>query len=313
MAKAEVRGAYGQALKELGGVNPKVVALEADVGTSTKSEIFGKAYPDRYFNFGIAEVNMISAAAGMASCGLIPFVNTFAVFLMLRGGDPVQSLIAHDKLNVKLAGAYTGLSDSYDGSSHQAITDISQARAMPNLTVLSVCDAPQTRQAVFAMADYNGPVYIRLSRAATDIIYDENVKFEIGGSAKLTDGNDVSIFATGYMVQKSLEAAKLLKNDGINARVVDIYSLKPVDTAMIVACARETGCVVTAEEHNIQGGLGSIISDELARHCPTPLEMVGMEDVFGESGDYEKLLVKYGMCAENIAAKAKAAIARKRK
>jgi len=311
MAKAEVRGAYGDALKELGGLNSKIVALEADVGASSKSAIFGKAYPDRYFNFGIAELNMIAAAAGMATCGLIPFVNTFAVFMMLRGGDPVQSIIAHDKLNVKLAGAYTGFSDSYDGSSHQAITDISHARAIPNLTVLSVCDAPQTRQAVFAMADYEGPVYIRLSRAATDIIYDKDVNFEIGGSAKLTDGNDVTIFATGYMVQKSLEAAELLKRDGIQARVVDIYSLKPVDTAMIVSCARETGCVVTAEEHNVCGGLGSIVCDELARHCPVPVEMVGVEDVFGESGDYEKLLVKYGMCPENIAAKAKAVIARK--
>jgi transketolase len=312
MAKIEIRNAYGDALKELGGLNQRVVALEADVGSSSKSAVFGKAFPDRYFNVGIAELNMVSMAAGMAAAGLIPFVNTFAVFMMLRGGDPVQSMIAHDKLNVKLAGAYTGFSDSYDGSSHQAITDISQARAMPNLAVLSVCDAVQCRKAVFGMAEFNGPVYTRLSRAATEVIYDESAGFRIGGANKLTGGKDVTIFATGYMVQKSLEAAELLKADGIQATVVDVYSLKPVDTGLVVACARETGAAVTAEEHNIYGGLGSIICEELGKHCPVPVEMVGVEDCFAESGDYEQLLVKYGLSAQNIAAKAKAAIARKK-
>ena len=312
MAKAEVRAAYGDALKELGAVNSKVVALEADVGASSKSGVFGAAFPERYFNVGIAELNMVAMAAGMATTGLIPFVNTFAVFLLLRGGDPVQSMIAHDRLNVKLAGAYTGFSDSYDGSSHQALTDISQARVLPNMTVLSVCDAVQCRKAVFEMAEFDGPVYIRLSRAATDVIYTDDSTFKIGGANKLIDGKDVTIFATGYMVQKSLEAAELLKADGINATVVDIYSIKPVDTELVVACARETGAAVTVEEHNIYGGLGSVICEELGKHYPIPVEMVGVQDVFGESGDYEKLLVKYGLCAENIAAKAKAAIARKR-
>jgi transketolase len=311
MAKVEIRGAYGDALKELGGMNPKVVTLEADVGASTKSAVFGKAFPERYFNMGIAELNMIAAAAGMASCGLIPFVNTFAAFMMLRGIDPVQSMIATDKLNVKLAGGYTGFSDSYDGSSHQAITDISMARSIPNLTILSACDAVSCRQMVFEMAKHNGPVYIRLSRAPTDVIYGDSDEFKIGGAKQLTGGNDVTIFATGYMVQKSLAAAELLKADGIDARVVDIYSLKPINSELVIKCAKETGCAITAEEHNIHGGLGSIICDVLGRNFPVPVEMVGVEDVFGESGDYEKLLVKYGLCAENIAAKAKAAIARK--
>jgi transketolase len=283
MAKVEIRGAYGDALKELGGVNPKVVALEADVGASTKSAVFGKEFPDRYFNVGIAELNMAAAAAGMASCGLIPFVNTFAAFMMLRGLDPVVSMIAHDNLNVKLAGGYTGFSDSYDGSSHQVITDISMARAVPNLTVLSTCDAVSCRKMVFLMAEHNGPVYIRLSRAPTDVIYTDGDEFKIGGAKQLTDGNDVTIFATGYMVQKSLAAAELLKADGIAARVVDIYSLKPVDTELVVKCVKETGCAVTVEEHNIHGGLGSIISDVLGKNYPAPVETVGVEDVFGES------------------------------
>ena len=312
MAKVEVRGAYGDALKELGGMNPKVVVLEADVGASTKSAVFGKAYPERYFNMGIAELNMQAAAAGIASCGLIPFVNTFAVFMVTRGLDPILSMIAADNLNVKLAGGYTGFSDSYDGASHQAITDISMVRAIPNLTVLSVCDAVQCRKMVFEMAKHEGPVYIRLSRAATDVIYTDADEFKIGGAKQLTGGNDVTIFATGYMVQKSLAAAELLKADGINARVVDIYSLKPVDAKLAAKCASETGCAVTVEEHNVSGGLGSIICDVLSQSCPVPVEMVGVNDEFGQSGDYEKLLIKYGLCAENIAAKAKAAIARKK-
>ena len=312
MAKIEIRNAYGDALKELGALNPKVVALEADVGSSTKSAVFGKAFPDRYFNVGIAELNMVSMAAGMAASGLIPFVNTFAVFLLLRGGDPVQSMIAHDKLNVKLGGAYTGFSDSYDGSSHQAITDISHVRAMPNMTVLSVCDAVQTRKAVFEMAAFDGPCYVRLSRAATEVIYDDASGFKIGGANKLTDGGDVTIFATGYMVQKSLAAAELLRAEGIHATVVDVYSLKPVDTEMVVSCVRATGCAVTVEEHNVYGGLGSIICEELSRHYPAPVEMVGVQDCFAESGDYEKLLIKYGLNPEHIVAKAKATIARKR-
>lgn len=311
MLKKEIRTAYGEALKELGAQNAKVVALEADVGGSTKSALFGKEFPDRYFNVGIAELNMVAMAAGMATTGLIPFVNTFATFLALRGGDPIQSMIAHDRLNVKLAGGYGGMSDSYDGSSHHAITDIAQLRAMPNMTVISVCDAVQTRKAVFAAAAYNGPVYLRLSRAETEIIFDDSYDFQIGKGKRLTEGKDVTLVATGYMVQKSLAAAELLKAEGISARVVDIHTIKPIDAELLTMCARETGAIVTVEEHNIYGGLGGAVCETLAKTCPVPVEIVAIEDKFAESGDYEALLVKYGLCAANIVEKAKRVISRK--
>ena len=311
MAKAEIRTAYGEALRDLGAENPRVVALDADLSGSTKSALFGKAHPDRFFNVGIAELNMVAMAAGMSACGLIPFVNTFAVFLALRAADPIQSLIAHDKLNVKLAGAYGGMSDSYDGSSHQAITDIAHMRALPNMTVVCVCDAVETKKAVKAVSEMDGPVYLRLSRAFTDILFDDSYNFQIGRGVRLTEGKDVTIVATGYMVQKSLAAAELLKTQGISARVVNIHTIKPIDAELLAACARDTGAVVTVEEHNIFGGLGGAVAEALAQTCPVPIEMVGMEDCFGQSGDYEQLLEKYGLYPDRIAAAAKAAIARK--
>lgn len=309
--KIEIRSAYGDALKELGAQNSKVVALEADVGSSTKSGVFGKAFPDRYFNVGIAELNMVAMAAGMAASGLIPFVNTFAVFLALRGGDPIQSMISYDRLNVKLGGGYGGMSDSYDGASHHAITDIAQLRAMPNMTVLSVCDAVETRKAVFAAAAFDGPIYLRLSRAATEVVIDESYDFQIGRGHRLTEGSDVTLAATGAMVQAALAAAELLKAEGISARVVDIHTIKPIDAELLATCARETGCFVTAEEHNIFGGLGSAVCESLARTVPVPVEMVAIEDTFAESGDYDQLLAKYGLTAAHIAAKARLAVGRK--
>lgn len=311
MLKKEIRTAYGEALKELGEVNNKVVAFEADVGGSTKSAIFGKAFPERYFNVGISELNMVAMSAGMAAAGYIPFVNTFTCFLTLRGADPAQSMIAYDKLNVKLAGGYGGMSDSYDGASHHAITDISLMRAMPNMTVLSVCDAVVTRKAVFAAAEMQGPVYLRLSRAETNIIYDDSMDFRIGKGIQHLAGNDITIVATGLMVQKSLEAAELLKAQGISARVVDIHTIKPIDAELLAKCAQETGAVLTVEEHNIFGGFGSAVCESLAQTCPVPVGMIGIMDKFTESGDYDALLEKYGLCPQNIAAKAKEVIARK--
>lgn len=309
--KMEIRTAYGEALKELGAKNDRVVVLEADLGSSTKSALFGKEFPKRYFNVGIAELNMVAMSAGMASAGLIPFVNTFAVFLALRGGDPIQSLISYDRLNVKLAGAYGGMSDSYDGASHHAITDIAQLRAMPNMTVVSVCDGVETKKAVNAVANLDGPVYLRLSRASTEVIYDESYNFQIGRGHRLTQGSDVTIAATGCMVQVALAAAELLKNEGISACVANIHTIKPIDTELLSICARETGAIVTAEEHNIYGGFGSAVLEAVARTCPVPVEMVGIEDCFAESGDYDQLLDKYGLNAAHIAAKAKRAISRK--
>jgi len=307
-----IRDAYGEALREIGRENRDIVVLDADVSASTKSAIFAKEFPDRFFNVGIAEANMVAMAAGLATLGKIPFVNTFAAFMVIRAGDPVRSLIAYTDLNVKLAGAYAGLSDSYDGATHHSIADIAFMRAMPNMTVVSVADAVETRLAVRAAVEHKGPVYLRLSRAEVPIIFDESYKFKLGEGVQLTDGSDVTIIATGYMVQKALEAAENLKVKGIKARVVNIHTIKPIDRKLVIKCAQETGAVVTVEEHSIYGGLGSAVAEVLSKEYPVPMEIIGLEDVFTESGDYEQLLKKYGLSAENIGSKVEDVIKRKK-
>lgn len=308
--KIAIRDAFGEALKKLGKVNDKIVALEADVGGSTKSAVFGKEFPERYFNVGISELNMVAMAAGMASEGLIPFVNTFSVFLATRGGDPIQSLIAYDNLNVKLCGTYTGMSDSYDGASHHAITDMAFVRAIPNMTVITAADAVETEKAVFAAAEHEGPVYLRLSRAAVPVVYDENMEFEIGKGITVREGNDVTIITTGTILSKALEAAEKLEAEGIHATVVDMHTVKPIDSELVVKCAKNTGAIVTVEEHSLQGGLYSAVSEVLAAQCPTPAEAIGAVQ-FAESGDYEALLEKYGYGADSIAAACKKVMAKK--
>lgn len=309
--KIAIRDAYGVALAKLGKENNKVIALEADVGSSSKSIVFGKEFPERYFNVGISELNMVAMAAGFATTGLIPFVNTFAAFLAGRGGDPINSMIAYDKLNVKLCGTYCGMSDSYDGASHNAMSDIAFLRSIPNMTIISVCDAIETEKAVFAAALMDGPVYLRLSRASTEIIFDENYDFEIGKGVIVKNGVDITLIGTGYMVQKSLEAAELLEIDGINARVVDIHTIKPIDRDLIIKCAAETGAIVTSEEHSIYGGLGSAVAEVVVNELSVPMGFIGT-DVFGESGDYEKLLSKYKLDAKAIAEKAKEILTKKK-
>lgn len=305
-----IRDAYGEALKQLGKINKKVVALEADVGNSSKSILFGKAFPDRYYNVGISELNMVNMAAGFASSDKIPYVNTFAAFMTTRGADPIQSLIAYDKLNVKLAGTYSGLSDSYDGASHQAITDLAFARAIPNMTVISVSDAVETKKAVFAIAEYEGPVYLRLSRAGAPIIYNDSLEFVIGKGITLRDGEDVTIISTGTVLHRALEAAELLETEGIYATVIDMHTIKPIDKELILNCAKRTKAIVTVEEHSIYGGLGSAVAEVLSGAYPTSLEMVGAVD-FAESGDYEELLEKYGYDKKVIADRCKKVIKRK--
>lgn len=308
--KIAIRDAYGEALKELGAVNSKVVGLEADVASSTKSSIFGKAFPDRYFNVGISEINMVSVAAGFAREGFIPFVNTFAVFMTTRGADPIQSLIAYDKLNVKLAGTYCGLSDSYDGASHQAITDLAFVRSIPGVTVVTVADAVETKKAVFAAAEYEGPVYLRLSRAAAPVYYKEDMEFQIGKGILVKEGSDVTIITTGTVLHKALEAADILDKEGISAAVVDMHTIKPIDKELIKDCAKNTGAIVTVEEHSVYGGLGSAVAEVLCQNCPVPMEQIGATD-FAESGDYEQLLEKYGYSGSAIAEKCKKVITRK--
>lgn len=305
-----IRDAYGDALAKLGGENPKVVVLEADVGSSSKSIVFGRQFPSRYFNVGISELDMNAMAAGFATCGLIPFTNTFSIFMALRGGDPINSMICYDNLNVKLAGTYSGLSDSYDGASHHATCDLALMRALPNMTILSVCDAVETEKAVFAAAKMDGPVYLRLSRAPAPVIFDDAYDFTPGKGVVLRPGRDVCLIATGYMVHKALEAADLLAGEGICAQVVNIHTIKPIDEQLIIQCAKETGAVVTAEEHSIYGGLGSAVAEALAAGYPVPMAFVGTS-TYTESGDYEQLLDKYGLSAEGIAEKAREAVARK--
>ncbi len=311
MAEIAIRDAYGEALLALGKENEKIVALEADVGGSTKSAVFGAAYPERYFNVGISELNMVAMSAGFASSGLIPFVNTFSVFLAGRGGDPIQSLIAYDKLNVKLAGTYCGLSDSYDGASHHAITDMAYIRSIPNMTLINLSDAIETKKAVFAAAEFDGPVYLRISRAAAPVIYPEDMEFQIGKGIVLREGTDVTIVATGTILHQALEAAQLLAGEGIEATVVDMHTIKPIDQELIISCAHKTGAMVTVEEHSIYGGLFSAVSEVVAKECQIPVNYVGATD-FAESGDYNQLLTKYGYDAAHIAAECKAAIGKKR-
>ena len=310
--KKAIRDVYGETLAQLGHENKDIVALEADVGSSSKSIVFGKEFPQRYFNVGVAEANMVAVAAGLATTGKIPFANTFAAFMVLRAADPVRSLIAYTKLNVKLAGTYAGLSDSYDGASHHAIADIAFMRALPNMTVISVSDPVEAELATRAAAEFKGPVYLRLSRAEVPVVLDKaSYDFKIGKGVTLVDGGDLTIVATGYMLIKALEAAQILAANGIKARVVNIHTIKPIDRELLIACARETGAIVTAEEHNVFGGLGSAVSEVLAGNCPVPIEFVGIEDTFTESGDYEKLLAKYGLSADNIVARAQKVLRRK--
>ncbi|CUX53748.1 1-deoxy-D-xylulose-5-phosphate synthase [Clostridium sp. C105KSO15] len=310
MKKVAIRDAYGEALKKLGLVNEKIIALEADVGASTKSAVFGKEFPDRYFNVGISEMNMTAMAAGFALEGFVPFVNTFASFLTTRGADPIQCLIAYDRLNVKLAGTYCGLSDSFDGASHHSITDMAFVRAIPGVTVVSVSDAVETEKAVFALAEYEGPVYLRLSRAPAPVIYDETLKFEIGKGIVLKEGSDVTIIATGTVLHKALDAAKLLSEEGIEAAVIDMHTVKPIDRELINFYAKKTGAIVTVEEHSIHGGLGSAVAEVLVQECPVPVEIIGAEE-FAESGDYEQLLEKYGYSSREIGAACRKVMARK--
>ena len=305
-----LRDAYGNALAKLGAQNPKVVALESDVGSSSKSSVFGAQFPDRYFNVGISELDMNAMAAGFAAGGFIPFTNTFAVFMTLRGGDAINSLICYDNLNVKLAGTYCGLSDSFDGASHHATSDLALVCSLPNMTVISPCDAVETEKAVFAAAAHQGPVYLRLSRAPMPVLA-ESAPFEIGKGIVVHPGSDLTIVATGYMVHKALEAAKQLEGEGISARVVNMHTLKPLDEDLLQRCAEETGAVLTAEEHSLHGGLGSLVSAALAQKSPVPMEMIGL-DRYAESGGYEQLLSKYELDAAAIVRKAAALNARKK-
>jgi len=301
MAKA-IREVYGTVLAELGEKNKNIVVLDADLSGSTKSGIFGKAFPERFFNMGIAESNMVATAAGLSTIGKIPFVNTFTAFLSTLGLIATRAQVCYGNLNVKLGGAYCGMSDAFDGATHHALEDMAIMRSLANMTLVVPSDAASTRWATQFASEHKGPVYLRLSRDVYPDLYAEDAKFELGKGAIVRDGNDVTVIACGLLVHKAIEAAEKLAQDGISVRVVDMYSIKPIDKELILKCANETGAIVTAEEHNIYGGLGSAVSEVLAwAGAGVPTEFVGIQDTFTESGPYKQLLAKYGVDADGVA------------
>lgn len=303
--KVATRVAYGDALKEFGS-QYDIVVLDADLSKSTKTDGFKKTYPERFVNVGIAEANMMSTAAGIASCGKTVFASSFAIFAAGRAFEQVRNSICYPKLNVKIGATHAGISVGEDGGSHQAVEDISLMRSLPNMTVINPADSVEARAAVKAAIEHDGPVYLRFGRLATPVIYDESdYTFELGKGKQLRDGGDVTIIATGLMVPEALDAAETLKGEGIEARVIDIHTIKPIDKDIIVKAAKETPFIVTAEEHSVIGGLGSAVAEVLCENAPTKLVRIGINDEFGRSGDPYVLLKEYGLTAENIVRKVK--------
>ncbi|MGE1063179.1 transketolase family protein [Megasphaera paucivorans] len=310
MAKA-TRDAYGEALAELGAVNNDIVVLDADLSASTKTNVFKKAFPDRHFNVGIAEQDLIGVAAGLAATGKIPFASSFAVFATGRAFEQIRNSVCYPRLNVKIAATHAGITVGEDGATHQANEDVAIMRSLPNMSVVVPADAAETKAIIKWAAAYDGPVYIRMGRSKVPDIFDDSYQYTFGKGIVLQDGVDVTLIAMGIMVAKAQEAAKQLEKEGISAAVVNMSTIKPIDAAMITAYAKKTGAVVTCEEHTIMGGLGSAVAEVLGECCPVPLTRVGMNDVFGESGTPDELLVKFGLTAEHIVQAAKAVIARK--
>jgi len=303
--KIATREAYGNALAEFGADN-RIVVLDADLSKSTKTDTFKKKYPERFFNMGIAEGNMMTVAAGISTCGKVVFASSFAIFAAERACEQVRNSICYPKLNVKIGATHAGLSVGEDGASHQSVEDMAIMRSMPNMVVISPADAVEARCAVKAAIEYDGPVYLRLGRLAVPVLYDESsYEFKMGKGVTLSEGNDVSIIATGLMVHTALEAKDALAGEGIKARVINIHTIKPIDSEIIVKAAKETGAIVTVEEHNVYGGLGSAVAEVLVQNYPAPVKMVGVQDKFGKSGKPAELMEKYGLTAKDIIEKAK--------
>ena len=300
MAKKSTRQAYGEALVELGKVNENVVVLDADLTKSTKTVLFQKEFPNRHINVGISEADLMAMAAGMATCGKVPFASTFAMFAAGRAFDQIRNSIAYPKLNVKIAPTHSGISVGEDGGSHQSVEDLALMRAIPGMVVLSPADATETRKMVFAAAEYEGPVYLRMGRLDTEVLFDDNYDFQIGKINTLTEGTDVTIAATGLLVEEALKAQKELATEGISVRVLNVGTIKPLDTETILKAAKETKLMVTAEEHSVVGGLGSAISEYLSEEYPTKIKKVGIYDRFGQSGEGAELLEKYELTAKKI-------------
>ena len=302
------RVAFGDALVELGGRDPEMVVFDADVATSTQTARFRDAYPDRFYQMGIAEQNMVGAAAGMSTLGFRPWVSTFAVFIAKRAVDQVRVSVAYPKLNVKLNGAYGGIPTGKAGATHQSVEDIAVMRCMPNMTVVCPADPYETRLAVFAAHEHIGPLYLRTVRCPVPVIFDAGHSFEIGRSYPLHEGSDLTIISTGMMTPKALAAVNALESEGIHARLIHMPTIKPMDEAAVIRAGRETGRIITVENHSCLGGLGGAVAEVLCAHAPCRLDRLGFPDVFGESGDNEAIFSKFGINTENIVAKARDAV-----
>lgn len=301
MLKKATRDSFGEAVTELAAEYPEIVVLDADLAAATKTGIFKKAYPDRFFDCGIAESNMIGIAAGLSTCGKIPFAASFAMFSAGRAFEQVRNSVGYPHLNVKIAGSHAGISVGEDGATHQCCEDIALMRTIPGMVVLNPSDHYEMKAAVRAMVEHNGPCYIRLGRLAVETVnHNDDYKFELGKGITLREGTDISIIATGLLVQEAVKAAETLAGEGINAEVINIHTIKPIDEELIVATAKKTGCVVTCEEHNVIGGLGEAVSAVLSEKCPTPVTRIGVNDCFGHSGPAVELLKEFGLSAEHI-------------
>lgn len=303
--KIATRESFGKALVELGKENENVVVLTADLAGATKTSLFEKEFPDRFINVGIAEQNMIGISAGLATTGKIPFASTFAMFAAGRAYDQIRNSVAYPKLNVKICGTHAGVTVGEDGATHQMLEDLSLMRSIPNMTVLCTSDDVQTRWAIKEMAKIDGPVYIRLARVTTPVIYNENQKFEIGKMVQIGDGTDATVFATGVEVAEALKAKEELEKENINIRVVDVHTIKPIDREMIIKCARETKKLITIEDHSVIGGLGTAVCEVLSEEYPTKVVRMGMQDKFGKSGKAEQLLKYFKLDSEAIIEKVK--------
>ena len=298
--KIATRQSYGEALAELGKENEKVVVLDADLSKTTKTDIFAKEFPDRFFDVGIAEQNMMGVAAGMATTGLIPYASTFAVFAAGRAYDQVRNSICYPNLNVKICATHAGVTAGEDGATHQMLEDLSMMRTLPNMTVLCTSDDVQTKWAVKEISKINGPVYLRLARLATPVIYDENQKFEIGKGYQFGEGTDATVIATGVTVAESLKAQETLKAQGIDIRVIDMHTIKPIDKEIIIKAAKETKKIITIEDHNIIGGLGTAVCEVLSEEYPSKVIRLGIKDTFGCSGKGNELMKHFNITAEDI-------------
>lgn len=313
MSKIATREAYGKTLAKLGQENKNIIVLDADLSKSTKTADFKAVNEDRFFNMGIAEGNMMSVAAGIASCGKVVFASTFAMFAAGRAFEQIRNSIGYPKLNVKVCATHAGITVGEDGASHQSVEDIALMRSIPGMVVLSPSDAVETEAAIKAVAEYNGPCYVRLGRMGVNTINDyEGYKFEIGKAVTVKEGTDVTIAATGIMVDIAIEAAEKLASEGINAKILNIHTIKPMDSEALVNAVKETGAIVTVEEHSIIGGLGSAVAEVISENAPAPVVKVGIKDTFGESGKPNELLEKYGLTSNDVAAAVKKAISLKK-